>query len=122
MAHPKAPRTEPADAEATLADATRTTEGRAPYSAILRRCALTHGPAAAQDDGQDASGDCHCTRLHPWWRARAVRGHRAPPGALGRREGTGPAFLSLTSKTVRYSASAVDAFVAGAVRQNMAQA
>ena len=35
-----------------------------------------------------------------------------------RREGTGPAFLSLTSKTVRYSDSAVDAFVAGAVRQN----
>jgi len=39
-----------------------------------------------------------------------------------RREGTGPAFLSLTSKTVRYSDSAVDAFVAGAVRQNTAQA
>jgi predicted DNA-binding transcriptional regulator AlpA len=39
-----------------------------------------------------------------------------------RREGTGPAFLSLTSKTVRYAASAVDAFVAGAVRQNTAQA
>ena len=35
-----------------------------------------------------------------------------------RREGTGPAFLSLTSKTVRYAASSVDAFVAGAVRQN----
>ncbi len=31
-----------------------------------------------------------------------------------RREGTGPALLSLTSKTVRYSDSTVEAFVAGA--------